>query len=69
MPIALPIAFEGNIISIKPDARDQCFYCNISSIANVHTRKTTYNSTRFQKIIAAGLCSWTGWVHSVPDRS
>jgi hypothetical protein len=62
MPIGKPVAFEGNIRLIEPNAFG-FFYCNISS-------PTYLNHPILQRRIkgkgtVAGLGSWTGWISSL----
>jgi hypothetical protein len=64
MPVGKPIAFEGDIRKIEPDAFG-FFYCKITSPAYLEhpilqRRIKTNNGIR----TIAGLGSWTGWIFS-----
>jgi hypothetical protein len=64
MPIGKPIAFEGDIRSVDPDAFG-FFYCNITTPEYMEhpilqRRIKTSEGTR----TIAGLGSWSGWVFS-----
>jgi hypothetical protein len=62
MPFGKPVAFEGNIRLVEPDAFG-VFYCNITSPALLEhpilQRKIKGRGT------VAALGSWTGWISSV----
>lgn len=62
MPVGLPVAFEGDIRLVEPDAFG-FFYCNI-------TTPNDLNHPILQRRIkgrgtVAGLGSWTGWISSM----
>ena len=64
LPVGKPIAFEGNIRSVEPDAYG-FFYCNIKTPEYLEhpilqRRIKTENGLR----TIAGLGEWTGWVNS-----
>jgi hypothetical protein len=64
MPVGKPIAFEGNIRNIEPDAYG-FFYCKISSPDYLEhpilqRRIKTSNGVR----TIAGLGTWFGWIYS-----
>jgi hypothetical protein len=64
MPIGKPIAFEGNIRKVDPNAFG-FFNCKITSPSNLQhpilqRRIKTVNGLR----TIAGLGSWTGWICS-----
>jgi len=61
MPVGRPVAFEGNIRLVEPDAFG-FFYCNITSpdslLHPILQRRIKGKGT------VAGLGSWTGWICS-----
>lgn len=64
MPIGKPIAFEGNIRNIEPDAYGY-FYCEIICSDNlnhpiIQRRIKTKDGLR----TVAGTGTWSGWIHS-----
>lgn len=64
MPIGKPIAFEGNILDIMPDAYGY-FYCKITSPAILNEpilQRKIKTSDGIRTI--AGLGTWEGWVYS-----
>ena len=64
MPIGKPIAFEGDIRKVEPDAFGY-FYCKITSPNNLlHPLLQRRIKTSEGIRTIAGLGSWTGWIFS-----
>ncbi|BDI12847.1 DNA polymerase (mitochondrion) [Phanerochaete sordida] len=64
MPTGKPIAFEGNILEVNPEAYG-FFYCNITTpdyLEHPILQRKVKTKDGFRTI--AGLGSWTGWIHS-----
>ena len=65
MPVGKPIAFEGNIRNIDPDAFG-FFYCKITSPTDLEhpiLQRSVMTAEGFRTV--AGLGSWTGWINSL----
>lgn len=64
MPVGKPVAFEGDITKIDPNAFGY-FYCNITSPSNIKHPLLQRKIKTSQGIrTIAGLGSWTGWIFS-----
>jgi hypothetical protein len=64
MPVGKPIAFEGDILRVEPDAFG-FFYCKITSPDSLQhpiLQRRIKTSEGIRTI--AGLGSWTGWIAS-----